>query len=416
MTDLGLAVFFRVFPWRPVRRSIGGSGPGMLRSMTGVTTSVYTHRHPYAGARISSYRITPVGAPKDTQHHVVSLDGSGIIYHPGDSLGVCPRNPEPLVDAILERLGATGDEPVAVSHGATGSFREGLSVHWDLANPSRRLLEACLAQGAEMFGPLLAKGAEEQLKHYIHAWDDVHDVLDVLNDAPGARFAAAEFGGLMRALQPRLYSIASSQRVHPTEAHLLVLAVTYPSRGRERLGVASTYINDRWPQGTTAPIYIQDAQKHFAMPKDPATPMIMIGPGTGLAPFRGFMEERDAIGGSGKNWLFFGDQARSWGYYYEAELSEWERRGLLRIDLAFSRDQPHKIYVQHRMRENARDFYAWMEEGAVIFICGDKGKMAADVQKEMVDIVVTQGGKTPEQAAEYMTALKKSHRLKLDVY
>jgi len=388
----------------------------MLRSMTGVSTSVYTHRHPYAGARISSYRITPLGAPKDTQHHVVSLDGSGITYHPGDSLGVCPRNPESLVDAILQRLGATGDEPVSASHGAIVSFREGLSAHWDLANPSRRLLEACLAQGAEVFGPLLAKGGEEQLKHYIHAWDDVHDVLDVLNDAPGARFAAAELGGLMRALQPRLYSIASSQRAHPKEAHLLVLAVTYPSRDRERLGVASTYINDRWPQGTTAPIYIQDAQKHFGMPKDPATPMIMIGPGTGLAPFRGFIQERDAIGATGKNWLFFGDQARSWGYYYEPELTAWEQRGLLRIDLAFSRDQPHKIYVQHRMRERARDFYAWMEEGAEIFICGDKGKMAADVQKEMLDIIVTQGGKTPEQAAEFMTALKKSHRLKLDVY
>lgn len=383
--------------------------------MSGVSTAAYTHRHPFAGARISSYRITPPGAPKDTQHHVVSLAGSGIIYHPGDALGVCPRNPEPLVDAILERIGGTGEEVVTAGHD-TISFREALATRFDLALPSKRLMDACLAQGAEHFRTLLQKGNEEQLKHYMHGWDDVHDVLDVLNDAPSAQFTAAELAGLLRALQPRLYSIASSQRVHPDEAHLLVLSVAYPSRGRERLGVGSTYINDRWPGGTTAPVYVQDAQKHFGMPADPSTPMIMIGPGTGLAPFRGFLEEREAIGATGRNWLFFGDQSRSWGFYYENELTAWEKRGLLRLDLAFSRDQPEKIYVQHRMRESARDLFAWLEEGAEIFICGDKGKMAADVQKEFVRIVETEGGRTPDQAAEYMTALKKSHRLKLDVY
>ena len=383
--------------------------------MTGVSTAAYTHRHPFPAARISSYRITPPGAPKDTQHHVVSLAGSGITYRPGDALGVCARNPEPLVDAILERLGATGEEIVTGGHD-TVPFREALASRFDLALPSKRLMEACLAQGAENFRTLLQKGNEEQLKHYMHAWDDVHDVLDVLNDAPSAQFTAAEFAGLMRALQPRLYSIASSQRVHPDEAHLLVLSVTYPSRGRERLGVGSTFINDRWPGGATAPVYVQDAQKHFAMPADPSTPMIMIGPGTGLAPFRGFLEERDALGATGRNWLFFGDQSRSWGFYYEAELTAWHKRGMLRLDLAFSRDQPEKIYVQHRMRERARDFYAWLEDGAEIFICGDKGKMAADVQKELARIVETEGGRTPEQAAEYVTALKKSHRLKLDVY
>jgi sulfite reductase (NADPH) flavoprotein alpha-component len=383
--------------------------------MSGPSTAAYTPRHPFAGARISSYRITPPGAPKDTQHHVVSLAGSGITYHPGDALGVRARNPEPLVDAIVARLGATGEEVVTAGHD-TITLREALASRFDLALPSKRLLEACLAQGAENFRPLLQKGNEEQLKHYMQAWNDVHDVLDVLNDAPSAQFAAADFAGLLRALQPRLYSIASSQRLHPDEAHLLVLSVTYPSRGRERLGVGSTYINDRWPGGTTAPVYVQDAQKHFAMPADPATPMIMIGPGTGLAPFRGFLEERDALGATGRNWLFFGDQSRSWGFYYEAELTAWEKRGMLRLDLAFSRDQPEKIYVQHRMRESARDFYAWLEEGAEIFICGDKGKMAADVQKELARIVETEGGRTPEQAAEYVTALKKSHRLKLDVY
>jgi len=298
------------------------------------------------------------------------------------------------------------------------SFREALATQWDLALPSRRLLEACVAQGADMLRPMLQKGAEEQLKHYLSAWDDVHDVLDVLTEAaPDARFTPAEFSSLMRALQPRLYSIASSPRVHPGEAHLLVLAVTYPSRGRTRYGVASTYINDRWPQGTTAPVYVQEAQKHFAMPADPSAPMIMIGPGTGLAPFRGFLEERDASGGTGQNWLFFGDQRAATDFLYRDELAALMRDGVLtRLDTAFSRDQTEKIYVQHRMRERARDFYGWLEEGAEVFICGDKSRMAADVQREIARIVETEGGRTAEQAAEYVAAMKKARRLKLDVY
>lgn len=380
------------------------------------TPTAYTPRRPFAGTRTGGYRLTPAGAPKDTRHHVISLAGSGIAYKPGDSLGVCARNAEPLVGAILARLGASGDEPVETSAHGTLPFHEALSRSVDLEIVSRRLLEACLAQGATRFGPMLEKGGEESLKRYLRGWDDVHDVLDVLDDAPDARFAPAEFVGLLRPLQPRLYSIASSQRAHPDEAHILVLSVAYTSRGREHLGVASTFVNERWPLGAAAPVYTQDAQKHFGLPADPATPMIMIGPGTGLAPFRGFLEERDVTGATGRNWLFFGDQSRAWGYYYETELTAWEGRGLVRIDLAFSRDQPHKIYVQHRMRERARELYAWLEEGAEVFICGDKARMAADVQKELQAIVQSEGGRTPEQAAEYFSALRREKRLKLDVY
>jgi sulfite reductase (NADPH) flavoprotein alpha-component len=389
---------------------------GMLEGPSVTTPTLYTARRPFAATRTGGHRLTPAGAPKETWHQVISLAGSGIAYRPGDSLGVCARNADALVDAIVERLGASGDEPVPAGQTETLPFREALARAFDLDIVSRRLLEACLVQGAGDFGPLLQKGAEPALKQYLRGWDEVHDVLDVLTDAPGAQFAPAEFVGLLRPLQPRLYSIASSQRVHPDEVHLLVLSVAYRARGRTHLGVGSTFVNDRWPLGTRAPIYVQDAQKHFAMPADPATPMIMIGPGTGLAPFRGFMEERDAIGAAGRNWLFFGDQSRSWGYYYEPELTGWQRQGRLRIDLAFSRDQPHKIYVQHRMREQARDLYAWLEEGAEVFICGDKARMAADVQRELQLIVELEGGVTSEGAAVYMAELKKSRRLKLDVY
>jgi sulfite reductase (NADPH) flavoprotein alpha-component len=196
----------------------------------------------------------------------------------------------------------------------------------------------------------------------------------------------------------------------------MVVSLNYTARDRTYLGVGSTFVNERWPIGATAPVYAQDSQKHFALPADAAAPMIMIGPGTGLAPFLGFLQERDLTGSRGRNWLFFGDQSRAWGFYYEPELTAWEQRGLLRLDLAFSRDQPHKVYVQHRMREQARDLFAWLEEGAEIFICGDKSRMAADVQAELQRIVQAEGGRTPEQAAEYMAGLRKARRLKLDVY
>jgi sulfite reductase (NADPH) flavoprotein alpha-component len=381
-----------------------------------ITTTSYSARRPFAGTRLHGIRLTPAGAPKDTHHHVISLAASGITYRPGDSLGVWPRNDAALVDGILARLGATGSEIVEAGTQGSLPFREALARSVDLEIVSRRLLEACRDRGAAMFGPLLEKGGEEALKRYLRGWDDVHDVLDVLNDAPQAQFAAAEFLGLLRPLQPRLYSIASSLLAHPDEVHLLVLSVAYTSRGRAHFGVASTFINEHWPEGTTAPVYTQDAQKHFGMPADPATPIIMIGPGTGLAPFRSFLEEREATGARGRNWLFFGEQSRSWGFYYERELTAWHERGLLRLDLAFSRDQPHKIYVQHRMREHAADVYAWLEEGADVFICGDKARMATDVQRELQTIVETAGGRTPEQATAYMAELRRSRRLKLDVY
>jgi sulfite reductase (NADPH) flavoprotein alpha-component len=379
------------------------------------TTSPVTQRHPFAAVRTGGHRLTPPGAPKDTQHHVISIAGSGIVYRPGDALGVWPSNHEPLVDAILRRLNANGGEPVAVGATAT-TLREALLTRFELTNVSRRLLEACATQGSELCARLLEKGHEDQLKGYLQARDNIHDVLDVLNDAPVAAFAPQEFVTLLRPMQPRLYSIASSLSAHPDEVHLLVVTLSYMARGRLRLGVGSTFLNERWPLGATAPIYTQDAQKHFGMPADHGTPMIMIGPGTGLAPFRAFMEEREAAGATGRNWLFFGDQSRAWAFYYEPELTAWEQRGLLRLDLAFSRDQPHKIYVQHRMGEHARDLYAWLEEGAEVFICGDKERMATDVQAALVDIVRDEGGRTPEQAAEYVNSMRKTKRLKLDVY
>ena len=395
-----------------------GDGPAFSDTMTALsqpTSSPPTQRNPFPAVRTGGVRLTPPGAPKDTQHHVISLSGSGIVYRPGDALGVWPTNAEPLADAILRRLNANGGEPVAVGSQAT-TLREALLARFELTNVSRRLIEACAAQRVQLFERLIEKGNEDALKEYLQARDNIHDVLDVLEDAPGVAFAPQEFVTLLRPMQPRLYSIASSLETHPDEVHLLVVSLSYMARERLRLGVASTFLNERWPAGATAPIYAQDSQKHFGMPADPARPMIMVGPGTGLAPFRGFLEAREAAGARGANWLFFGDQSRAWGFYYESELTAWQRRGLLRLDLAFSRDQPHKIYVQHRMREQARDLYAWLEDGAEVFICGDKSRMAADVQAALVNIVQSQGGRSVEHATEYVADMRKSRRLKLDVY
>ena len=223
------------------------------------------------------------------------------------------------------------------------------------------------------------------------------------------------FNGLRKAL-PKLYSVASSKKSHPDQVHLLVVSVRYRIRGRERLGPCSTWLADRWPVGATADMYLQDQQRHFAMPADPDRPMIMVGPGTGLAPFRAFIEERRATGATGRNWLFFGEQRRSTNFFYEQEWMAYSRDGFLRMDLAFSRDQADKVYVQHRMREQARDVWAWLEEGAEFFVCGDKERMAADVDRELHQIAETAGGRTPDQAREYVEDLRRTKRYKRDVY
>ena len=337
-------------------------------------------------------------------------------YLPGDALGVHPVNDPALVDLILARLGATGSEPMADRFHQPSTFRALLLHEYDITSPSRRLLEACTARGATAFSSMLEKGHEDELKTYFHAHDASHDVLDVLEDAPACAFTPEAFLAAVRKMQPRLYSIASSLKKHPDEAHLTVVAVSYTVRGRVRRGICSTFINDRWPVGETAGVYTQNQQKHFAMPADPSTPMIMVGPGTGVAPFRAFLEERETLGAPGRNWLFFGEQRRATEFFYENEFAKWSTAGLLRLDTAFSRDQAQKDYVQHRMRDQSRDLYAWLEEGAEFFVCGDKERMAADVDAELHAIVEREGGRTPDQAKAYVENLKKTKRYKRDVY
>jgi sulfite reductase (NADPH) flavoprotein alpha-component len=370
----------------------------------------------FTGRHLVNVRLTRPGSEKITRHHEIRIEHPAIHYLPGDALGALPANDPALVERIMHAVGAAGDEIVTGPDGTAVPLGRALTDIYNLNVPSRRLLELLAERGAADLAPLLDRANAEAFKHYLSGWNACHDVLDVLEDHPHARITPQELAGALRKNIPRLYSVASSLRAHPDEVHLLIVSVRFQVRGRERLGVCSTWFADRWPTGTTAELYLQNQQKHFAMPADPDTPMIMIGPGTGLAPFRAFIEERRAAGARGRNWLFFGEQRQATDFFYESELTGYERDGFLRLSLAFSRDQPHKIYVQQRMRDAARDLWDWLQEGAEIFVCGDKERMAADVDRELHQIAETVGGKTPEQAREYVERLRKEKRYKKDVY
>jgi len=374
------------------------------------------HKQTFTGRHLVNVRLTGQGSEKITRHHEIALEAPAVTYLPGDALGAQPHNDPALVDRILKSVGATGDEPVNGPNGTPLSFHRGLSEIYNLSTPSRRLLELLVSRGATDLAPLLDRGNAEKLKHYLGAWNDAHDVADVLEDHASIRLTAAELAEALRKTLPRLYSVASSQKAHPGQVHLLVVSVRFTVRGRERLGVCSTWFADRWPVGTTAELYLQNQQKHFAMTANPDTPMIMVGPGTGLAPFRAFVEERRALGARGRNWLFFGEQRRQTDFFYESELTRYAGEGSLRLDVAFSRDQAEKVYVQHRMREHARDIWDWLEQGAEFFVCGDKERMAADVDRELHHIAETIGGKTPDAAKEYVEKLRQDKRYKRDVY
>ncbi len=372
-------------------------------------------KQPFRGRHTVNVRLTGPGSEKNTRHHEIAIEEPPATYLPGDALGVPPRNPPALVDRIIAAVHGDPDEIVPTPNGDM-PLGKALTDLFSLAQPSRRLFELMVSRGASDLAPLMDKANAEQLKHYLGGWNDAHDVLDLLEEHPSIAVTARELAECLRKMLPRLYSIASSQKAHPGEVHLLVVSVHYPIRGRVREGVCSTWLADRWSIGETAELYLQNQQKHFAMPASGDTPMIMIGPGTGLAPFRAFIEERRATGAPGRNWLFFGEQRRATDFFYEDELTAYVRDGALRLDVAFSRDQAEKVYVQHRMREQARDLWAWLEDGAEVFVCGDKDRMAADVDRELHRIAETEGGCTPEQAKEYVDRLRLTKRYKRDVY
>jgi len=376
--------------------------------------SGYSRKNPFPGPLKTNRKLTLEGSGKDTRHFEIGLHGSGLAYEVGDSLGVFPKNDPALVDEILGALDFTGEEEVLGNAENPLSIREALTTDYIITEPSKQLLLAIAEKdpSAGFLKDLLDPASKTDLEHYL--WG--REVIDPLLEFPHAKFEPEGFVTLLRKLQPRLYSIASSRKAVGEEVHLTIAVVRYRSHDRERKGVASTFLAERIPENATVPVFVHTA-KHFRVPEDPATPIIMVGPGTGIAPFRAFLQERRATGAGGKNWLFFGDQHEKSDFLYREEFETYRRDGVLtRLDTAFSRDQAFKIYVQNRILEQAEQLYAWLQEGAYFYVCGDASRMAKDVDNALHKVFEQAGGKSPEQAAEAIAALKKEKRYRKDVY
>ncbi|HVU18615.1 MAG TPA: sulfite reductase subunit alpha [Candidatus Didemnitutus sp.] len=365
----------------------------------------YSKKNPFLTPVRMVRRLNAIGSAKEVHHIEFSLEGSGLGYEPGDALGVVPQNCPRLVTEVLAALDCDGEEEVPAPEGGSISLRRALTEHYDLGRPSVKLLK--------LF-PVLAGAGDDSIAASGH-----HHVVDMLVAARSSddhRVPPAELVGALRRLQPRLYSISSSPAAHAGRVHLTVGAVRYEVGGRARQGVCSTFLADRAAVAGPVGVFIH-ANNNFRLPVNPDAPVIMIGPGTGIAPFRAFLHERRMRGMRGRNWLFFGDQHEATDFLYRDELMSFQREGILpRLDLAWSRDSSAKVYVQHRMLENAKEIWAWLEEGAHLYVCGDGSRMAKDVDVALHRIVETAGGKSPEQAALYVSGLRSARAYQRDVY
>lgn len=388
----------------------GAHGVARPTSETNGATA-YGKSNPFPAKLLKNVLLNKPGSGKEVRHYEIALNGSGLTYEAGDALGVVPVNCPELVDDVIEALKAKADENVKFGDNIM-SLREALTHHFDVTKPSQELVAAVgKAAPQSELAPLLAPDKREDLKKWL--WG--RHVIDLLELLP-APMSVAEFIPLLKKLAPRLYSISSSPKAHPGEVHLTVGAVRYESHGRVRKGVASTFLADRVGDTNFVKVFVQPSHG-FKPPADGDLPIIMVGPGTGIAPFRAFLEERQATGAKGKNWLFFGDQKRDADFLYEELLTDWQKSGFLtRLDLAFSRDQAEKVYVQDRMTQSAAELWAWLEAGAHFYVCGDASRMAKDVDAALHKIVETVGGKSAEEAKAYVAKLKSDKRYQRDVY
>ena len=377
------------------------------------TTPTYSKSHPFPAPLLANVRLNGDGSAKDTRHFAFSLEGSGLGYEAGDALGVRATNCAELVEELVRALGRSGEESVPDRDGRETSLREALIHHYEITRIPSPLLKAVAERSGDAeLQKLTAPGTNGELTKFL--WG--REIIDLLHGHPAAKFAPTEFIALLKKLQPRLYSISSSPKAHPGEVHLCVGVVRYDSLGRSRKGVCSTYLAERVPTGGAVPVFVHH-NKNFRPPANPDAPMIMVGPGTGIAPFRAFLEERRASGAKGKNWLFFGDQRAATDFLFREEIETMQREGTLhRLDLAFSRDQAEKIYVQNRMTEQAKELYALLEEGGGFYVCGDASRMAKDVDAALHQVIQTASGKSAEEATAYVAALKKDKRYQRDVY
>jgi sulfite reductase (NADPH) flavoprotein alpha-component len=373
----------------------------------------YGRDAPVAARLAASTLLTCAGGDKETRHVVIDLAESGLVYEPGDSLGIWPQSNPDEVELLIAILRARGSEAVTLHDGAVITAREALARECDLRAPTTALYGLLAAEAKDDADrSRLVKLAEDDSSAPTFG---VHDVLDALLEFPSARPRIAPFVQSLGRMQPRMYSLASSQRKHPGEAHLTVGLLRYDRNDRSYQGVGSSFLCEHLRPGRALSVFVQ--RSHFRLPAEPATPVIMVGPGTGIAPFRAFLQERQAAGSTGRNWLFFGNTRRESDFLYRDELEDLAtRRVLTRMDLAFSRDQAHKVYVQHKMLEAAQELWRWLANGACVYVCGDAKRMAGDVDVALKQIAVTQGGMDAAGAKRYFGDLTKAGRYQRDVY
>jgi sulfite reductase (NADPH) flavoprotein alpha-component len=395
-----------------------------MSDQTQVSTSTapltpYSRKNPFLAELVRHDRLTQPRSLKDTRHFVLSLAGSGITYTPGDSLGAFGSNSPAVVDELIALLEFDPNAPVKDPKGQPTTFRQALLKEYIVNRANRKVMSGLaqrVPQGEQRNRLMEILDNSDLLFEYI----DTRDYVDILMDFDEATFESPEvFLSQLTPVAPRLYSIASSLQAHPGEVHLCVAVVRYDTHGRPKKGLASGFLADHADMFVkNIPVYVQESRT-FRLPRDNTTDIIMVGPGAGIAPFRAFLEQRVVEGATGRNWLFFGEQRRETDFLYGEEMLSYQRGGKLhRLDLAFSRDQSYKIYVQQRMLEEGKELWNWLQNGAYFYVCGDAKHMAKDVHQALIEIGQKEGGLSPDAAAEYVnvTLMRTERRYLRDVY
>lgn len=396
-----------------VMDALGGSAVVASDDSDDVAEDGYSKKNPYPSTILKNVNLNSDGSERETYHIELSLEGSGLEYEVGDALGVMPVNSEELVDEILSNLPFKPSDEVPLSGGGESTLREALITHYDVRSLNKRFLQSWQERSGSPYLRSLVEADDKK------AYDDFcwgRDLIDLITDHPADFSDAEEFVGVLKKLQPRLYSISSSPNAHPGEVHLTVAIVRYHSHYRDRGGVCSTFLSDR-SEGVQPGVFVH-SNNAFRLPEDGDKPVIMVGPGTGVAPFRAFLEERKVSAAKGGNWLFFGNPHEEEDFLYKDELAEMQKDGVLtQLDLAFSRDQAEKIYVQDRMLEKGAELWKWLnDEGGYFYVCGDASRMAKDVDAALHEIAETHGGLSEAAAQEFIKQLKKEKRYARDVY
>ncbi|NMD71479.1 sulfite reductase subunit alpha [Bacillus sp. DNRA2] len=378
------------------------------------TPAPYSRTNPFHAKVLKNVNLNKDGSSKETRHIEFSLEGSGLSYVAGDALGIIPANDPELVAAILAEMNWNPEEEVIINkQGETLSLKEALTSYFEITLLSKKILQqaAELTENEELQTLLLIENAN-QLKEYCYG----RDLLDLLQDFGPWKGSAQEFVSILRKMTARLYSIASSMNAHPGEVHLTIGAVRYQAHGRERKGVCSVLVAERTEEGDTIPVFVQP-NKHFHLPESVDKDIIMVGPGTGIAPFRSFIEERAVTKATGRTWLFFGDQHAASDFLYEEELTQYLQDGVItKLDTAWSRDTDKKVYVQNKILENSKELFNWLDNGGYFYICGDKDRMAKDVHNTLIEVIAKEGSMSQEDAESYLNDLKKEGRYQRDVY